>query len=64
MARKPAVPPSPGAAEPGRAKTGEPTGRDDRAAPSERFGPLAIERMSKDDGRALIVYSHEEPGQA
>jgi hypothetical protein len=28
--------------------------------PSERFGELSILRTSKDDGRALIIYSHEE----
>jgi hypothetical protein len=28
--------------------------------PNERFGELSILRTSKDDGRALIVYSHEE----
>jgi hypothetical protein len=44
MARKPAAPPPSGGADLGR----------------ERFGPLALERMAKDDGRALIVYSHEE----
>lgn len=28
----------------------------------ERTGPVAIERLRKDDGRALILYSHvEEP---
>jgi hypothetical protein len=28
----------------------------DRSPPGERLGPLAIERMFKEDGRALIVY--------
>jgi hypothetical protein len=27
----------------------------------ERFGPLAIERLLKADGRALLVYSRAEP---
>jgi hypothetical protein len=27
----------------------------------ERLGPVSIERMSKDDGRTLIVYSAVEP---
>jgi hypothetical protein len=39
--------------------------RDERGAASargERFGPLAVERYAKDDGRALILYRHE--GQA
>ena len=31
-----------------------------RKPPSERFGELLILRTSKDDGRALIIYSHEE----
>jgi hypothetical protein len=26
------------------------------ASPEERFGPLALERMHKDDGRLLIVF--------
>jgi hypothetical protein len=32
----------------------------------ERFGPLALERHRKDDGRALIVFSRvaSEPGGA
>jgi hypothetical protein len=33
---------------------------DARKPPSERFGELSILRTSKDDGRALIIYSHEE----
>jgi hypothetical protein len=39
---------------------------DARKPPSERFGELSILRTSKDDGRALIIYSHdehEEPGE-
>lgn len=28
----------------------------------ERFGPLAIARLQKDDGRSLIIYSHDENG--
>lgn len=34
---------------------------DERPA-EERYGPLAIGRMSKDDGRSLILYSHDEDG--
>jgi hypothetical protein len=67
MARKPAAPPPFGGAEPGRAKVGEPPARGDRGntgerfdPTGERFGPLALARVGKDDGRALIVYSHEE----
>jgi hypothetical protein len=31
-------------------------------AQEERYGILALERMSKDDGRSLILYSHDEDG--
>jgi hypothetical protein len=27
----------------------------------ERYGPLAVRRLVKDDGRALIVYERVEP---
>jgi hypothetical protein len=27
-------------------------------AASERYGPIAIERLVKDDGRALLLFSH------
>jgi hypothetical protein len=30
----------------------------------ERFGPLAVERHVKDDGRALILYTHAERERA
>jgi hypothetical protein len=30
----------------------------------ERSGPVAIERHVKDDGRALILYTHAERGRA
>ena len=30
----------------------------------DSYGPLAVERHVKDDGRALILYSHEEIEQA
>ena len=38
-----------------RAATGSPA-----ASPPERFGPLALTRMVKPDGRALIVYARVE----
>jgi hypothetical protein len=67
MARKPAAPPPSGGAAPGRPKIGEPAARGDRGrtgerfgVTGERFGPLALARVGKDDGRALIIYSHEE----
>jgi hypothetical protein len=28
--------------------------------PPERYGPLALVRVTKDDGRKLIVFSHAE----
>jgi hypothetical protein len=34
---------------------------EERRAPGERVGPLAIARHVKDDGRALILYSRIEP---
>lgn len=30
------------------------------AGDAERFGPLTLERMSKEDGRALLVYHLSE----
>jgi hypothetical protein len=30
----------------------------------ERFGPLAVERHVKEDGRALILYAHAERERA
>ncbi|HWX74900.1 MAG TPA: hypothetical protein VNZ05_06320 [Solirubrobacteraceae bacterium] len=42
--------------------TPEQAGRDGRtadvASESERCGPVTVERQRKDDGRALILYSH------
>jgi hypothetical protein len=31
----------------------------ERAGEPERIGPLAVERHIKDDGRALILYTHD-----
>jgi hypothetical protein len=54
MARKrPAPPASLAASE----SEGEAT-RDEQL--QERLGPLAVERHVKDDGRALILYTHAE----
>jgi len=42
------------------AGTPDEIGHDDSEAqefPRERIGPVAIERLRKDDGRALILYS-------
>ena len=56
MARKR---PGPEASVPG---DGEGSGQrgQDRSPEEERFGPLAIGRHVKDDGRALTLYSHRE----
>jgi hypothetical protein len=54
MARKrPAPSASSAASESAREGSGE-----ERA--QERTGPLAVERHLKDDGRALILYTHVE----
>jgi hypothetical protein len=42
-------------------------GSPDQPAPdgggrAERYGILALARMRKDDGRSLILYSHDEDG--
>jgi hypothetical protein len=55
---------------PDRAEREAPTGAAD-AAPlgnglageGEHTGPVAIRRLRKDDGRALILYSHDEREQ-
>jgi hypothetical protein len=60
MARKPAAPSPPDGAESSRPGGGETLARRGREDDRERFGPLAAARMDKDDGRALIIYSHEE----
>ncbi len=39
----------------------EPRERDELAEPTEQFGPLAVSRHVKDDGRALILYTLHEP---
>ncbi|HEV3283595.1 MAG TPA: hypothetical protein VG010_05280 [Solirubrobacteraceae bacterium] len=58
MARKR---PAPGASghDGGEASEGRP---DQDAEKRERFGPLAVERHVKDDGRALILYTDCEGG--
>jgi len=57
MAQKPTERPQRSEAQPQGAP---PSPSDDRD--TERLGPVAIERMNKDDGRALIVYRVVEPG--
>jgi hypothetical protein len=34
---------------------------DEPSAPAERYGILAVSRNHKDDGRNLLLYTHEEP---
>jgi hypothetical protein len=72
MASGPAQPPPP------RQPHGDSSGDRSEAQPGEgdalghaadeRFGPLSVTRVSKDDGRALILYGHDEsqaePGDA
>ncbi|HEV7586240.1 MAG TPA: hypothetical protein VGO14_10730 [Solirubrobacteraceae bacterium] len=50
------APPDP----PGRSGSEAPGGRSEQSLPPERFGPLAVERHRKDDGRALILYTRVE----
>jgi hypothetical protein len=59
MARKHPVPHAHGAAESHR-DGGGPEQRAGRGETGERFGPVAVARLRKDDGRALILYSHDE----
>jgi hypothetical protein len=56
MVGKPAEPPPSGQSEhSGSEQLGE------HELARERLGPVAIERLRKDDGRALILYSSIEP---
>jgi len=51
--------------EPGE-RPREPEGRprEPEERPRERYGPLAIERRVKDDGRALLLYARAEAERA
>jgi len=40
-----------------RSQTSVPEQRDEQGGPTERTGPLQLERLRKADGRALILYS-------
>jgi len=55
MGAQPEQPP----AEPEPGEPGAGSGSSETAV--ERFGPLALERLRKDDGRSLIIYSRAEP---
>jgi hypothetical protein len=41
----------------GAGPSGEPS------APEQRYGILAVSRNRKDDGRNLLLYTREEPGE-
>jgi hypothetical protein len=43
------------------AKPAQGSGADRDEAAVERYGPLEVRRLRKDDGRALIVYTRVEP---
>jgi hypothetical protein len=45
--------------DPRRPPSDEPE-NDPSDPPGERYGPLAITRTVKDDGRALILFAYEE----
>ena len=64
MASGPAEPPPPEQPQDARSERSAPTlGRRADAPeqpPGERFGPLTITRVVKDDGRSLILYAHDE----
>jgi len=45
-------------------EVGSPGGPEGPDGPVEDFGPLVLERMQKDDGRALIVYARAGRGPA
>jgi len=55
MAARSAEPPSSGGSD--NPPSGSGGGH---AQPHEHVGPLTIERHVKDDGRALILYAHEQ----
>jgi hypothetical protein len=40
------------------------SGHGERADPDERFGPVTLARHAKDDGRALILYTHRRAPDA
>lgn len=56
MDRKPGSPDEPGAAGGREPPIGEQPDED-----SERFGPLAVRSLRKDDGRSLLAFTRVEP---
>ena len=55
MAREPAAPPPSD-----RSAQGASPGAGEQAQPPERYGPLALARHVKDDGRALLLFTRAE----
>jgi hypothetical protein len=39
------------------------SGNDPAAAPAEAYGPIELRRYVKSDGRALILYTDDDPTQ-
>ncbi|HEV3048485.1 MAG TPA: hypothetical protein VGY13_14115 [Solirubrobacteraceae bacterium] len=59
---EPGPSPSSGSGQQRGRPAGRPGCRPDAAAPpaDERFGPLALVRSAKEDGRQLILYAHDD----
>ena len=55
MAREPAAPPPSD-----RPEQGASPGAGEQAQAAERYGPLALARHLKDDGRALLLFTRAE----
>ncbi len=56
MASNPSPPPA--------GTSGEPSELASDDQPGERYGPVAIERLVKEDGRALILYTRIQESSA
>jgi len=57
---QPPAPEQPQSARSDRSAPTPPRGEDTpEQPPGERFGPLSVTRLVKDDGRALILYTDE-----
>jgi hypothetical protein len=61
MAGRTADPPPPDEDPPGGAEQERERTAQEPATPAEREGPVAVERLSKHDGRALILYTVAPP---
>jgi hypothetical protein len=63
MASGSATPPAEEPPEPGSGdREGDPAS--EATGGGERYGPLAVRRTRKDDGRALILFSDARPGRS